>query len=1030
MKLLKRNFLLSLVCLTGAVGIAFGQSAVHGFSSATPDGDQMQVSDSSKREKLLDGILKLLPSDLTQNGSVSYRDKTFKDWLSRTGELPPDFDQMPSIPYLPDPLVLDEGGRNIPITNKQQWKQKRAWMKEALQHYITGTFPPAPDNLKADIQNEKKEGAVTIRTVVLTFGPDRRAKMTAMLMIPAGKGPFPVFMTQWNHKDWAMLAVRRGYIGCIYAGADMKDDTENYAEIWAGKYDFSRIMRRAYGAFRVVDYLYTLPIVNKQQIGITGHSRNGKQSLWAAAFDERIAAVIPSSGGSGGEVPWRYASHKYGCEDIALLSCAQPAWLHPRLRFFIGRENKLPVDQNLFMALVAPRGLMLSSSRRESDSNPWGIEQAYDTTLEVYQFLGAPDHLAIRLRDGRHGTSARDIEEYIDFFDYVFDRSDHKPPNELLYNYSFEQWKQWSGERIDPMEYPQLKGGQLLVDGAGQSINSINDWQQKRAAINRMIQWALGITPPGTINTGPLDFKTSKNLGESYYGNMIPRLEPTSTMGRVTVAPGHSKPGFGDYLYGYLYYPKAQEEQIKKGQIKLPVIIFLHKYNYSNGFYDTQGFDHRKSDFVTALVKQGYAVFFYDMMGFGNRIEEGTRFYERYPHWSKMGKFVTDLRGAVDALAHLNFIDSSAISVMGYALGATVGLYGAALDQRIARVVSVCGFTPMRTDTPDKGTEGIKAYSHLRGLLPRLGFFVGQEDRLPYDFDGILASIAPRPLLVVSPVLDEDATLGDVKRTVQRAGEVYALYGQPDHLEEYSPYDYSRFSADMQKKVLQWLQKTGKHSAGAQDMGTDTTGGWESLFDGKQVTQWQSVKGDSFPTQAWDIKDGMLSAVGGGGPDLITRKTYRNFELTFAFKLTKGANSGIKYLVNKIKNNRTGKTGWNGPEYQIIDDYNHPAVKDHQHEEGSTASFYLIYPPQNKKLLPAGQWNNGKIIVNGHHVEHWLNGVRVVSCERGDADFRRRVADTKFKDYTDYGEAPSGHIMLTNHGDVVYFKAIKIKRLP
>src|SRR5699024_9986560 len=101
-----------------------------------------------------------------------------------------------------------------------------------------------------------------------------------------------------------------------------------------------------------------------------------------------------------------------------------------------------------------------------------------------------------------------------------------------------------------------------------------------------------------------------------------------------------------------------------------------------------------------------------------------------------------------------------------------------------------------------------------------------------------------------------------------------------------------------------------------------------------------------------------------------------------------------------------------------------PAVKNHQHDVGSTASLYLLYAPKNKDLHPARQWNHGKIIVEGDYIEHWLNGVKVVSCERGNEEFRDRVSTTKFKNYDNYAEAPAGHIMLTNHGDVVYFKNI------
>ena len=203
-----------------------------------------------KRKASLETILRLLPPDRTSNGRVSFLDETFKDWLSRTGELPPDFDRMPSIPLLPDPLVLDEGAKNVPVTTMEQWKEKREWMKRQLEYYITGTRPPEPDNVKATVLGEKNDGEITLRTIELTFGPENRATLTVELMIPPGKGPFPVFLTQWNHREWAQVAVRRGYVGCVYAGADGKDDTEKYSEIWAGKYDFTRLMRRAYGASR------------------------------------------------------------------------------------------------------------------------------------------------------------------------------------------------------------------------------------------------------------------------------------------------------------------------------------------------------------------------------------------------------------------------------------------------------------------------------------------------------------------------------------------------------------------------------------------------------------------------------------------------------------------------------------------------------------------------------------------------------------------------------------------------------------
>ncbi|MDB5275426.1 MAG: hypothetical protein JWR61_381 [Ferruginibacter sp.] len=219
--------------------------------------------------------------------------------------------------------------------------------------------------------------------------------------------------------------------------------------------------------------------------------------------------------------------------------------------------------------------------------------------------------------------------------------------------------------------------------------------------------------------------------------------------------------------------------------------------------------------------------------------------------------------------------------------------------------------------------------------------------------------------------------------------------------------------------------------AGITSSNEKKSGRWEILFDGKNTDQWKSINADSFPSHAWKIEDGTLSVDNHAKDgDIITREVYADFDLLFDFKLTDGANSGIKYFVDYIKDNTSGKMLYNGPEYQVIDDYNHPYLKDKQHPDATTAALYLIYAPKNKKLFPAGEWNSGRIVAKGNHLEHWLNGIKVVSCERGSKDFRDRMAITKFNSYDHYGELPAGHIMLTDHdGDKVYFRNIKIKRL-
>jgi len=207
-------------------------------------------------------------------------------------------------------------------------------------------------------------------------------------------------------------------------------------------------------------------------------------------------------------------------------------------------------------------------------------------------------------------------------------------------------------------------------------------------------------------------------------------------------------------------------------------------------------------------------------------------------------------------------------------------------------------------------------------------------------------------------------------------------------------------------------------------------GKWEVLFDGKNLAKWRKAAVDSVPSKGWIIENGTLSALKGRkGGDIITRETYSNFELECEFNLTTGANSGIKYFVNTIRNSVTGKSSPMGIEYQIIDDKNYPEVKSDPDGVSSTGSAYLLYAPKGKKLLPAGQWNKVRIVVKGKHTEHWLNGVKVTEYERNSEDFTKKVATTKFKDYPDYAKASEGHIMLTDHGDQVYFRNMKIRKL-
>ena len=208
---------------------------------------------------------------------------------------------------------------------------------------------------------------------------------------------------------------------------------------------------------------------------------------------------------------------------------------------------------------------------------------------------------------------------------------------------------------------------------------------------------------------------------------------------------------------------------------------------------------------------------------------------------------------------------------------------------------------------------------------------------------------------------------------------------------------------------------------------------WEMLWDGETTDGWRGAKLEEFPEEGWEINNGVLSvlASGGGesaaGGDIVTKAMYANFELKVDFKITEGANSGIKYYVDTELNKGAGSSI--GLEYQILDDEKHPDAKRGNHEGSRTvASLYdLIQANTNKHMNEIGQWNTAHIVSKQNHVEHWLNGVKVLEYQRGSEEFLKLVNESKYKDWTNFGLLEQGNILLQDHGDFVSFKNIKIK---
>ena len=198
----------------------------------------------------------------------------------------------------------------------------------------------------------------------------------------------------------------------------------------------------------------------------------------------------------------------------------------------------------------------------------------------------------------------------------------------------------------------------------------------------------------------------------------------------------------------------------------------------------------------------------------------------------------------------------------------------------------------------------------------------------------------------------------------------------------------------------------------------EKSAGWKLLFDGKVIDQWRGFKQKTVPA-GWKVVDGAIAQVA-DGPDLVSIDEYGSFDFKFDWRVTPGSNSGVMYRVSE-----TGEETYHtGPEYQVLDNKGH---EDGKNVLTSAAACYGLYPPPRDVTRPPNSWNEGRIVLNGNKGEHWLNGVQTAAFEIGSAEWKAKVAASKFNEWKAFGTFAKGRLVLQQHGGGVSFRNLKIK---
>ncbi len=777
--------------------IIFFSAGMTGCGQNGKDGAQIE-----KRERILEHFLATFHSNVPGEKPVEH--PIWESWLKRTGELPPDFDQLATNAFPPDLLKFQDG---TPVTNPEEWLERKKEIRGILDYYMLGNWPPPPEKVAIKYQESKADEneEFTKQNAQIFFAPSSNAVefaeeayrylprlepnnrvdrcdhdvavLNVELYIPKGEGPFPAIITTTGFLPTLERDLPRIMRGNILVRYNMLDP--DYIPAVYVDYDCNQLEWWAFAAGRCVDLLYSRNDVDTSKIAMVGSSREAKAALLATLMDSRVDILVTNQPGAGAGTfnLWRYIGEKYGGEHLEYCSRQFQYWNKPRMRFFAGRENKMPFDSHFLQALVAPRPVLLGTGERSHVGQPWGDQQCYLALKEVYKLLGNEQNIALNVAPGGHDYTPYVINNELDWLDMQFGRKPFTFKEDLIYTYTFNEWKDITGAELKEDEFPGRDMNDILKKTNGETIIDQSGWEEKAENIVDRIKWVIGDLP-AYQEIEKIDMNNTRVFKDNL---MKAEIE------------------VDEKLVAYMTYPVEKTS-------KIPVVIYLHAYLDAGGHEWARYYGYRTS-VGERMAQNGFLAIEFDQFGYGSRNRDsGIGFYKEHPEVSAIGVMIQDVRKIIDAVSLLEWVDKDNIMVAGYSLGGMVGLYAAVFEPRIKAVASTCGFGSMRLDAHGNQTEGIRRYSHLRPTIPRLGLFLGNEKRIPYDFHEILSLIAPRSVFVLAPQLDQDWFHEDVEICYQEATKIFDLYGKRDHIVFNSPNDFNRYPPKYQNMVNEWLK--------------------------------------------------------------------------------------------------------------------------------------------------------------------------------------------------------------------------------